>query len=158
MKFLKILGAFFVAVMLFLTRVLVGKAADRRGEEIFVYTCNSFMFAALILLALVPNNVTFLLSAALSGYAFGGLEPALQAMAVSIAPPERRGAANSTFLCAYDIGIGIGGGLAGILIDAAGYEKMYLIIAASTIISVIIYVIWGRKHLSSMTYRIRHRA
>ncbi len=147
-----------MAVMLFLTRVLVGKAADRRGEEIFVYTCNSFMFAALILLALVPNNVTFLLSAALSGYAFGGLEPALQAMAVSIAPPERRGAANSTFLCAYDIGIGIGGGLAGILIDAAGYEKMYLIIAASTIISVIIYVIWGRKHLSSMTYRIRHRA
>ena len=30
-------------------------------------------------------------------------------MAVHTAPPQRRGAANSTFLCAYDIGIGLGG-------------------------------------------------
>ena len=41
-------------------------------------------------------------------------------MAVSIAPPQRRGAANSTFLCAYDMGIGLGGGIAGVLIDMIG--------------------------------------
>ena len=98
-----------MAIMLLLTRIFIGKVADQKGEAIFVYSCNAFMLGALILLAFIPNNITFLLSAVLSGYAFGGLEPSLQAMAVSIAPLERRGAANSTFLCAYDIGIGIGG-------------------------------------------------
>ncbi|MGN0521105.1 MAG: MFS transporter [Eubacterium sp.] len=145
-----------MAVMLFLTRVTIGKVADKKGEEIFVYTCNALMLVALILLSVIPNNVTFIISAALSGYAFGGIEPSLQAMAVNIAPPERRGAANSTFLCAYDIGIGLGGGIAGVLIDAVDYNKMFAIIAIANIVSVVIYIAWGRKHPSSITYRIKN--
>lgn len=149
-------GLFFtlMAVALFLTRILIGKVADRKGEAIFVYTCNLMMLVALLLLALWPNNITFIIAALLSGYAFGGVEPALQAMAVSIAPPERRGAANSTFLCAYDIGIGVGGGLAGLLIDHVGYEKMFAIIAIANVLSVLVYVCWGRKHPSSITHRL----
>lgn len=143
-----------MAVMLLATRIFLGKLADKKGEAIFVYTCNVCMLVALLLLALVPNNVTFVLSAALSGYAFGGIEPALQAMAVNIAPPEKRGAANSTFLCAYDIGIGIGGGIAGSLIDAVGYNKMFAIIAVANVLSVIVYALWGSRHPSSITYRL----
>ena len=41
--------------------------------------------------------------------ALAGLEPALQSMAVHSSSPAERGSANSTFLCAYDIGIGLGG-------------------------------------------------
>ncbi|MCC8073924.1 MAG: MFS transporter [Clostridiales bacterium] len=145
-----------MAVTLFLTRVLIGKVADQKGEAIFVYTCNVCMLVALLLIAIVPNNITFLISAALSGYAFGGIEPSLQAMAVNISTPQERGAANSTFLCAYDIGIGLGGGIAGVLIDAVGYNKMFTIIALANVLSVIVYVLWGRKHPSSITYRIKH--
>jgi MFS family permease len=147
-----------MAAVLFLTRVTIGKIADKKGEEIFVYTCNGAMFVALILLAFLPSNATFVISALLAGYAFGGVEPSLQAMAVSIAPPDRRGAANSTFLCAYDIGIGLGGGLAGVLIDFIGYNKMFVVIAIANIISVAIYLVWGKKHPSSITYRIKHNA
>lgn len=145
-----------MAVVLFLTRVTIGKVADKKGEEIFVYTCNGAMLVALLLLAFAPSNVTFIISALLSGYAFGGVEPSLQAMAVSIAPPNNRGSANSTFLCAYDIGIGAGGGLAGVLIDLVSYNKMFLIISIANILSVIIYVLWGRKHPSSITYKIKN--
>lgn len=152
-------GVYFtvMAIMLFLTRVLIGKLADKKGEGIFVYSCNVLMLGALHLLAFVPNNVTFIISGIFSGFAFGGIEPALQAMAVNIAPPERRGAANSTFLCAYDIGIGIGGGIAGVLIDAVGYNYMFAIISVANIISIIIYFAWGSKHPSSMTYRIKNK-
>lgn len=145
-------GVFFAitAVMLLLTRVTVGKVADKKGEGIFVYSCNACMLVALVLLGLVPNTYTFLLSAVLAGYAFGGLEPALQSMAVHIAPPERRGAANSTFLCAYDIGMGGGGAVAGWLISGVGYQNMYLFMTLAAILSVLIYVFWGRKHPSSM--------
>ncbi len=145
-----------MAVMLFLTRISIGRISDKKGESIFVYSCNGAMFAALMLIALVPCNASFIISALLSGYAFGGLEPALQAMAVSIAPPNKRGAANSTFLCAYDIGIGAGGGLAGLLIDTVGYNHMFAIIAAANILSVVIYVIIGRHHPSSITFRLEN--
>ena len=151
-------GIFFaiMSVMLLLTRLTVGKAADQKGEGIFVYSCNASMFAAFLLLAFIPGTVSFIFSAVLAGYAFGGLEPALQSMAVHIASPERRGSANSTFLCAYDIGIGLGGVLAGVLISSVGYHPMWAVLAGANVISVIIYLCWGRNHPSSLSYSKHH--
>lgn len=151
-------GIFFaiMAVALLLTRLSAGKVTDQRGEGIFAYSCNIAMLIAFLLMGLFPNVVTYLLSAVLAGFGFGGLEPALQSMAVAIAPPERRGSANSTFLCAYDIGIGVGGGIAGSLITAVGYNHMFVIMAVFNILSIAIYMIWGRKHPSSFSYRIKH--
>ena len=113
-----------------------------------------YMFAA-FLLALAPNTVTFILAAVLAGYGFGGLEPALQSMAVHSAAPAERGSANSTFLCAYDIGIGLGGGIAGVLISGLGYEQMFVILSASNIVSVLLYILWGRNDLSSISRSLR---
>lgn len=87
--------------------------------------------------------------------ALAGLEPALQSMAVHSSSPAERGSANSTFLCAYDIGIGLGGGIAGWLITAAGYENMFLVLSAANIFSVLMYVFWGRHDPSSLSYSLR---
>lgn len=87
--------------------------------------------------------------------ALAGLEPALQSMAVHSSSPAERGSANSTFLCAYDIGIGLGGGIAGWLITAAGYDNMLLVLSAANIISVLMYVFWGRHDPSSLSYALR---
>lgn len=147
-----------MAIMLLMSRIFVGKIADKKGEEVFVYTCNICMFIALVILSIFPCNISFIVSAILSGYAFGGLEPSLQAMAVNTSSLDRRGSANSTFLCAYDIGIGVGGFLAGFLIDLVGYKYMFLIISLANILSIIIYILFGRNHSSSMTYQIKHGA
>ena len=151
-------GAFFtvMAAVLLLTRLTAGKVTDRKGESVFAYTCNLAMLLALLLLGLWPNVVTYFLAAALAGYGFVGQEPALQSMAVAIAPPERRGSANSTFLCAYDIGIGVGGGIAGSLISGLGYGRMFVIMAVFNVLAIIIYVLFGRTHPSSFTYRKKH--
>mgnify|MGYP002854698224 CR=1 FL=1 len=145
-------GVYFLitAIMLIVVRFFLGSLADQKGEGVFVYSCNAAMFIALLLLAFVPNPITFYMSAVLAGYAFGGIEPALQSMAVHIAPPAQRGSANSTFLCAYDIGLGCGGGLAGVLISTLGYRQMFLLVSAATIVSLLLYVFWGRKHPSSL--------
>ncbi|NCC15246.1 MAG: MFS transporter [Clostridia bacterium] len=140
-----------MSVMLFLTRISVGKIADREGEEIFVYTCNASMLSALLLLSFTHTTLSFVLSAVLAGYAFGGLEPALQSMAIHIAPPEKRGSANSTFLCAY--GIGLGGGVAGWLIAGSGYHIMWFALSMANIVSVVVYLIFGRSHPSSFHYK-----
>lgn len=149
-------GGLFFAVMaatVLLMRLCAGKVTDRHGESIFVYSCNIAMFAAFLLLGLFPNVFTYFLAAILSGFAFGGLEPALQSMAVAIAPPESRGSANSTFLCAYDIGIGIGGGIAGGLISSLGYAEMFVLMSVFNLLSILLYLLIGRKHPSSFTYR-----
>ena len=146
-----------MSVMLLVVRVTLGKLVDQRGEAIFVYTCNAAMLVAFLLLALVPNTATYILSAALAGYAFGGLEPSLQSMAVHTSTDETRGSANSTFLCGYDIGYGLGGGLAGSLITAMGYSSMWMIVSLACVASVLIYVAWARHSDTSFSKNLaRH--
>ena len=146
-----------MSVMLLVVRVTPGKLVDQRGEAIFVYTCNAAMLVAFLLLALVPNTATYTLSAALAGYAFGGLEPSLQSMAVHTSTDETRGSANSTFLCGYDIGYGLGGGLAGSLITAMGYSSMWMIVSLACVASVLIYVAWARHSDTSFSKNLARR-
>ncbi len=146
-----------MSVMLLVVRVTLGKLVDQRGEAIFVYTCNAAMLVAFLLLALAPNTATYILSAVLAGYAFGGLEPSLQSMAVHTSTDETRGSANSTFLCGYDIGYGLGGGLAGSLITAMGYSSMWMIVSLACVASVLIYVVWARHSDTSFSKNLaRH--
>lgn len=151
-------GIFFaiMAVALLVTRLSAGKVTDQKGEGIFAFACNGAMLLAFLMMGFCPNQFTYLLSAVLAGFGFGGLEPALQSMAVAIAPPERRGSANSTFLCAYDIGIGVGGGIAGQLISLWGYHSMFVIMSIFNLLSIAIYVAWGSRHPSSFSYRKKH--
>lgn len=146
-----------MSVMLLVVRVTLGKLVDQRGEAIFVYTCNAAMLVAFLLLALVPNTATYILSAVLAGYAFGGLEPSLQSMAVHTSTDETRGSANSTFLCGYDIGYGLGGGLAGSLITAMGYSSMWMIVSLACVASVLIYVVWARHSDTSFSKNLARR-
>lgn len=146
-----------MSVMLLVVRITLGKLVDQRGEAIFVYTCNAAMLVAFLLLALVPNTATYILSAALAGYAFGGFEPSLQSMAVHTSTDETRGSANSTFLCGYDIGYGLGGGLAGSLITAMGYSSMWMTVSLACVASVLIYVAWARHSDTSFSKHLARR-
>lgn len=146
-----------MSVMLLVVRVTLGRLVDQRGEAIFVHTCNAAMLVAFLLLAFAPNTATYILSAALAGYAFGGLEPSLQSMAVHTSTDETRGSANSTFLCGYDIGYGLGGGLAGALITTMGYSSMWVIVSLACVASALIYVAWARHSDTSFSKNLaRH--
>ena len=143
--------------MLLLVRITLSKLVDQRGEAFFVYSCNAAMLVAFLLLAFVPNAVTYILSAVLAGYAFGGLEPSLQSMAVHTSTEETRGSANSTFLCGYDIGYGLGGGIAGSLITGLGYSAMWSIVSLACVLSVIVYVTWARHSDTSFSKMLAKR-
>lgn len=152
-------SVFFVimAAMLLFVRVFLGRLVDEKGEAIFVYTGNAAMLVALLLLAFTPNPVTFYLAAALAGYGFGGLEPALQSMAVHTATDETRGSANSTFLCGYDIGYGLGGGAAGALISAVGYPVMWTVVSLACGASAAVYFLWARHSETSFSKQLASR-
>lgn len=145
-------GVYFIciAIATVLSRILLGKVVDKRGEGILVYSGNIAIIIGIILLVFLHNTPSYILSALLLGYSFGAVQPSLQTMSMHAVAPERRGAASSTFFCAFDLGIALGGFLAGILIKYLGYDNMFLCIAFSCVLSLLYYFIFGRKHVSSM--------
>lgn len=150
-------GIYFVtmAFSTVLTRILLGRAVDRYGEGILVYTGNVAIILGILLLVLVHNTPCYILSALLLGYSFGAVQPSLQTMAMHSVAPERRGAASSTFFVAFDLGIALGGLLAGILVKHLGYDAMFLLITLSCMLSLSYYFFFARRHASSFNPRIR---
>lgn len=63
-------------------------------------------------------------------------------MAVHTSTDETRGSANSTFLCGYDIGYGLGG-VSGALITALGCSATWPIVSLACVCSVAVYFFWA---------------
>lgn len=148
----------FIALATVLARVLLGRAIDRYGEARLVYSGNAAIIAGLLLLVLAHNLPCYLLSALLLGYSFGAIQPSLQTMAMHAVAPERRGAANSTFFVAFDLGIALGGFLAGVLVKRFGYDTMFLLMALPCVCSLAYYHLVGRRHPSSFNPQRRMAA
>ncbi len=144
-------GIYFIciAIATVLTRLLLGRAIDTYGEARLIYSGNAAIIAGILLLVFVHNAPGYVLSALLLGYSFGAVQPSLQTMAMHAVAPERRGAANSTFFVAFDLGIALGGFLAGLLIKHIGYDMMFILIAFSCVLSLAYYYVFGRCHVSS---------
>jgi len=151
-------GGIFFAIMALTTaasRLVIGKIVDQKGEAGIVYACTILMFVGLWSLAFLPTTAMYCLAALCIGASFGCMTPALQAVAMRIAPPEERGSASSTFLCAFDVGIGIGGIVSGFLARQFGYQTMFFLMSAFLIVSIATYLLWVRNHPSSFGYEKR---
>lgn len=148
-------GLYFIciAITTVITRLMLGGYLDKHGESTLVYSGNIALFVGILLLVLIKNTPAFIVSALLLGYSFGAVQPSLQTMAMHAVPGERRGAASSTFLVAFDLGIAVGGYLAGLLIDKWSYDVMFLVISAFALLAMAYYSLFGRNHASSMNRR-----
>ncbi len=122
------IGLFFTvyAIALIFARPSFGRIADRRGTSFVIIPGILAILTALLLLYLAETLSLFLMAGFIYGLGFGAVQPALQAMAVRHVIPERRGAANATFFLGFDLGIGIGSIIWGIVAEAFGYGLVYL--------------------------------
>lgn len=141
-------GGLFFAVMAISTgiiRIFSGKISDKKGEAPIVYTGVICMIISLILIANLSSQFTFVISALLFGVGFGGMAPTMQAMAMRTSPAERRGSASSTYLCAFDLGMGLGGVISGYFVRWFGYSPMYKFMIVTLLFSFLVYFFWARK-------------
>lgn len=145
------IGVFFTvyALVLLLSRPMIGKLADRYGIKPFLAPGIVLLAGALLLLAKTWTLPMFLLVAVLYGLAFGTVQPILNALVISLSPPERRGAANATFAMAMDLGIGLGAVVLGFIVQKLGFEAMYLSSAVFALIALIMYFALLNKKLSA---------
>ncbi len=63
-----------------------------------------------------------IIAATLYGIGFGSAQPALQAAMLTIVDPSKRGVANASFFTAFDLGIGLGAILLGVVSQMFGYR------------------------------------
>lgn len=144
-------GLFFTlyALALMISRPLFGRIADKRDNDIIIAPGMLAIFASLIILSQAgvvghPYGM-LLLAGVVYGFGFGAVQPSLQAMAIRNVPFNRRGAANATFFSSFDLGIGLGSALWGVIAEVAGYNMMYLVASVSALCALGCYLFFGRR-------------
>ena len=137
------IGGFFIiiAVAMAVTRLTMGRVADRYGITKVVAPSMILLGIALQILYAAASLPMFLIAAAIYGIGYGMVQPALNALVISFAPVDRRGAANATFLCAMDMGGILGAVIWGIVAQVFGFEYMYSASAILIILSIIMYLV-----------------
>jgi len=121
-------GPFFIIIAcgIFISRLFAGHIFDKMGPYWLIISGFGTAIAGFLLLSLLQNPAGFLLSAFLIGLGSGILMPTFQTMVNNIVTSERRGAANATISTAFDLGIGMGALVLGLLSEGIGLANMYL--------------------------------
>ena len=134
-------GAYFLsyAAVAFVSRLFVGRLQDRFGDNAVVYPLLACLVAGLLVLWVGLDGALPYVSAALMGFGFGAIMPTIQSIVVSTAGPERVALATTTFFLAADIGFGIGPIVDGALVEAFGYQGMYLALAGVALVGIVLY-------------------
>ena len=129
-------GIFFTlyAVGMAIIRPAAGRIFDRRGPGLVMAGGLPLLALSYLALALWRTQAGYLAGGLFFGLGYGAVIPTLQAMAVNLVAPVRRGAANATLYAIFDGGMSIGPYLNGLLAEAGGYSTMYLAGAALLVV------------------------
>jgi MFS family permease len=95
---------------------------------------------ALWILFIASSLPLFLLAGVIYGLGYGMAQPVLNALVISRAPADRRGAANATFLCAMDMGGILGAVVWGIVAQLVGFSYIYIASSFLIVLAVILYL------------------
>ena len=108
-----------------------GRLVHNAAEGVLISTVGYTLFIA------CPNMVGYYGSALLIGLGNGHFWPALQNMIIGVAPNSQRGTANSTILTSWDLGMGLGILLGGVVSEHLGYAAAFWGIVAVHIAGVL---------------------
>lgn len=141
------IGAFFIvmALAMIFTRLTTGRIADRYGAGKVIVAGMVVIAIALQILSVAASLPVFLIAAITYGLGYGAVQPALNALVISLAPVERRGAANATFLGAMDMGGILGAVVWGGVAQAFGFIYIYCVSAILMLLAIILYLVTQKK-------------
>ena len=127
------------AVGLMLSRLQGGKAL-RQGR--LTHNAAEGMVISLIgytLFIAIPNHIGYYGSAILIGLGNGHLWPAFQNMIINVAHHHERGTANSTILVSWDVGMGLGILIGGVIAELFSYTAAFWTVAIVNLTGVVLY-------------------
>lgn len=148
------MGWFFLVNALgsFLVRPFSGRLFDKKGHLYVILPSVLFVFVGVILLSYVSSILNLMVAALFYGIGVGALQPALQAWTINRAASNRRGVANATFYSAFDVGIGGGAMLLGVVARMTNYAFMYRLSSLSIIILLVVYLVYFLQQRKNVRY------
>lgn len=120
-------GLFFTlfAIGLIVSR-LTGSRSLRKGQIVRNASLGILVsISGFIIFAAVQNPIGYYLAPLVIGLGNGHLWPAFQMMFINMAPHSQRGTANSTILTGWDLGMGVGMLIGGVLAEHYGYSAAF---------------------------------
>ncbi len=140
-------GLFFTVYsgMIFLMRIVSGRATDRFGRAVVFVPGLAMVGAAMLLMSVFAAPWLLLLCAALYGAGQGLAQPALTAYTADVAPAEARGAAMSTYSLGFDLALSVGAWGLGAVVAGAGVQAAFLAAGASPFAGIAFYALWSRR-------------
>lgn len=135
----------FLAGGIVLSRVTSGKFVDRGHLHTVMTVALIAITIGFTGFALLYNIAFYCFSAFLIGIGYGTLFPALQTIYINMAPPSKRGTANSTYLTGFDLGIGLGMLLGAYIAELSGFSNMFLLSGGLCLLAMIIYRLNSKK-------------
>lgn len=115
-----------------------GKLVQNAAEGVAISTVGYTIFI------LYPHEIGYYGSALLIGLGNGHLWPAFQNMIISLANNNERGTANSTLLTCWDLGIGLGVLLGGVIVEFLGYSAVFWWVVAIHVIGLLMFFLYTR--------------
>ena len=147
-------GLFFLllAIGIAISRIFSGKSFDRIGPKKICILGLGLLIVGLPVLALYQNFLGFHLSALILGFGFGVIMATFQAIANHNVAAEKRGAANSTYLTFFDLGIGTGMLLVGYLIQIINYSGAFILCATIELLALVVFIFYTIPKFQKMSY------
>ena len=141
-------GAYFLvlSVCLMLSRLTGGKSL-RQGRVIHNAAIGmSISVFGYLCFASFHNFFGVFANAVLLGLGNGHMMPAVQNMFVNLAPHNRRGTANASFLTSWDLGVGLGVLVGGIAVELCDYYAAFWTAFVMNALGVAFFFAYVKKH------------
>lgn len=112
-------GIFFLyfAAGLIVSRLLSGRLINKGYFRVVAIPGISLLIVSYILFVSVLTPFMYYASGIAMGVGYGMLSPTFQTMLINLAPHNKRGTANATYFASWDLGIGLGVLMGGIITD-----------------------------------------
>ncbi|MGF6352374.1 putative MFS family arabinose efflux permease [Paenibacillus sp. 4624] len=136
---------FIVAIASFVVRLFSGTMFDRLGPGSVLLPSAVFAIAGLLVLILSQNQIHFLIAGALYGFGFGAIFPAIQTWCVNLVEEHEHENAMASFFNFFDLGIGGGSLVLGLVASAFSYAVVYTISIAVLVIYILLYSVYALK-------------
>ncbi len=133
------------AVAVFASRLVLSRVPDRAGARPTAAAAGLFEALGLSVIALAHSLAVALVGAVVVGVGFSMLFPALALMVVGEVGDDRRGSAMGAFTAFFDIGVGLGGPLAGATASLAGYPAVFALAAVAAMGTAVLSLAPGRS-------------
>lgn len=137
-----------LALTILLTRITIAPMGDRYGPTKLLLPSVAIIPFSLAILAVEDDLTGFVVSAAVFGLGFGAVYPSFMTWVLERTEERRRAATFGSVLFAFDIGIGTGSMVTGVLIERFDYATAFGFAAVLSATAIPVFLLTSRLFAS----------